>query len=119
MEKSRSKRKGNSFENKILRELRKIHPDTYKALGSGNAKDDKGDIIFGRYLIECKHHKRFSRNELQKYFEKVDREADSAEKIAVLVFKENRRDTMVLTWGDRQEQVMYYFDNWLNEASHE
>ena len=90
-----AKAKGNLAENNMLRLFRTILPDSYKTLGSGNAKDDKGDIIFGPFCDECKHHKSFSKSEIDKYWVKIVEEAKSHKKEPLLVCKENNKEAVV------------------------
>jgi hypothetical protein len=109
------KAKGNKFENDVLRQCRKIAPESYKTLGSGNSKDDKGDIVFKNWLIECKHMKDLTDGDLCKFFAKVSHEASQREDFhPLLVFKKNRRRTMVmfrfLNIEDAHPAFMYWDD---------
>jgi Holliday junction resolvase len=114
MRKGGSKAKGNLFENDILRTLRTIHPDTYKTLGSGNSKDDKGDIIFQQYCIECKHHKDFSDGLIDSFWEKIIEEAKTHNKQPALIYKTNRRRPIVMLLNEFGYRYMMYFDEWLS-----
>lgn len=95
------KAKGNRAETTIMRELREFFPDSHRSIGSGcsNVADDSGDVVAGPFMCEIKHHARFSRGELNKYWLKIICEAEKAKKEPLLIFKENRRDTMVMFWG--------------------
>jgi Holliday junction resolvase len=118
MRKGGSKAKGGSFENVILRQLRKVYPDAYKTIGSGNASDDKGDIIFKHYCIECKHHCDFTDGIIDKFWEKIIKEAETHNKQPALVYKTNRRKPLVMFNNyvkGRPIRVMMYFDEWLEE----
>ena len=91
-----SKAKGNLFENDLMKQCRTVNKDSYRTIGSGNSSDDKGDIIFGDYMIEAKHHKDFTDAELEGYFKKVEKEAQDFGKIPLVVFKVNRRKAKVM-----------------------
>jgi len=70
------KRKGNTFENKIYKDLRAIKfCQIQKSLGSGNT-DEPGDLLFhgpngNKYVIECKHYKKLSYRKLEKFYSKT------------------------------------------------
>jgi hypothetical protein len=110
------KAKGNKFENEVLRQCREILPTSYKTLGSGNAKDDKADIVFGKYLIECKHEKDFTDGKLAKYFAKVTSEANERGNcIPLLIFKTNRRRPMVMFTFTNPHPIFMYWDDFLED----
>jgi len=90
-----SKNKGNLFENKTLKELKVIDGMSHKTLGSGNSKDDKGDLACLHFLIECKHQKTLSKGSLDKFWIKIVNEAVNIDKTPLLVYKENNKPTMV------------------------
>ena len=100
MRKGGSKAKGNAWENKLLREVRGIDGMAHKTVGSGNSKDDKGDIAFLDYLVEAKHHKRFTDKELEGYWTKINIEAEREHKIPLLVYKQNNREPKVMYWSE-------------------
>lgn len=111
------KKKGSSFENKILKQLRELDClAAHKTLGSGNTADDKGDLVFPPYLIECKHHKRLTKNTLMKFWEKICEEAEGQGLRPLLVYKENFRETMVMTdlgYGDAV--FMQFWDDFYSD----
>ena len=114
------KAKGNKFENEVLRQCRAIYPGSYKTLGSGNAKDDKGDLVFGKYLIECKHMKDFTDGDLSRFFAKVKSEADGRLEfgwIPLVVFKKNRRRPMVMFTFTNPHPLFMYWDDFLEDVS--
>lgn len=112
----KSKQKGNAFENKILKELRTIDPMSHRTIGSGNSKDDKGDIAFRNYLIELKHHKSFTDGEIEKYWQKIKKEARAANKYPLLIYKENRRKTLVMMdCLPGIGRVIMLYDEWFAE----
>lgn len=119
------KAKGNKFENDVLRQCRAIDRMSYKTLGSGNAKDDKGDIVFKNYLIECKHEKDFTDGKLAKYFKKVSEEAFDRSKESffgckpLLVFKTNRRRPMVMFTFTNSHPIFMYWDDFLEHIVNE
>jgi len=91
-----SKNKGSLWENKLLKQLKNIDSMSHKTLGSGNSSDDKGDIACLHFLIEAKHHKTLSKGLLDKFWEKICKEADNIEKTPLLVYKENNKPPMVM-----------------------
>jgi len=119
------KAKGNKFENDVLRQCRVIHPASYKTLGSGNSKDDKGDIVFKNYLIECKHMKDFTDGQLKGFFKKVsaeamqrliDRGGDIKEGLTpLLVFKKNQRRPQVMFTFTNPHPIFMYWDEFLED----
>ena len=97
-----SKHKGNAFENKILEDLREKfgYNSCHKTLGSGNSKDDKGDLVFlGKYLIECKHHKELRWKKLSEIWSKIKRESTNMriEAEPIVIYRENRQPIMVMS----------------------
>lgn len=91
-----SKAKGNKFENEILHALRKLGLDAHKCLGSGNSVVDKGDLVCGDWLIECKHHAKFSCHEISIFWMKILTEARGKSKEPLLVLKENHREALIM-----------------------
>lgn len=117
-----SKSKGNQFENKILKQLKEIDPMAHKTLGSGNTKDDQGDIAFFNNLVECKHHKNISKSQIDNWWIKIVSEADEHRhnKHPLLVFKENHKPAMVMFWMHRKNGVRHlmYWDEFYNQLEY-
>lgn len=67
-----SQRKGRNFENKIYKLLRDFG-ECKKSLGSGSS-DEPGDIIFKRYVIECKRYKYITDAMLNRWSKKLYQE---------------------------------------------
>ena len=117
------KHKGSRFENVTLNDLRKKfgHTSAWKTKGSGNADDDKGDIVFlNKYMLELKHHKSFSLPQLKRFFKKLDEEAVKENLEPILVFKMNHRPTLMIGYAKfRHHEVEYPsilpFEYWLRE----
>jgi len=110
------KSKGNKQENKIYRILKKIDTNTKKSLGSGNSKDEKGDIMFKNYLIEIKHYKQVTDGLLNKWWRKIAKEARSENRIPILIYKENRRNEVVvmrMKFKGIPMLISISFNNWL------
>lgn len=109
-----SKGKGNRYENIILKQLKVLEPMTHKTLGSGNSKDDKGDIRFPGLLIEVKHHKKFSKGLLDKFWVKIVEEAKAEGIEPLLLYKENFKPAMVMFYADKEHTVrhMMYWDEY-------
>jgi hypothetical protein len=120
------KQKGNSFENKIYRELKQIWPTTKKTLGSGSAKDEGGDIVAGPFLIDTKHIASVSKNQLYDMLDKIysDKEKFSKDDkdfhglIPILLYKiggRHRRDpTMVMYDLPDGRRILQYYYDWYN-----
>ena len=107
------KDKGNFFELKMLRRIRaELDPDAYSPRGSGNSKDDKGDICTREYCFEMKHHRVIRPLMISRWWDKLVAEADQMSKVPVLVYKENFRPEMVCV-EDCGVKVFYYLDDWL------
>lgn len=98
------------FENYVFKTLKKIDEDaqlvddrqqgkfsTRKTLGSGSQEDDRGDVIFRKYMIECKFHKTFTLGILDKFWRKICEEATNAEPPMepVLIYKANHQREVV------------------------
>lgn len=112
-----SKAKGSKFECELLKQCREVNPDTFRTTGSGAVDYDQGDLIFGPYLIEAKHHKDFTDGLLEKFFLKAEEEATNRGKIPLLVFKKNRRKTQVMFRNKTYNYMFVYWDDFLkNEA---
>jgi hypothetical protein len=109
------KHKGSAFENKVLKEIREVVEIAYKSLGSGNTKDEKGDIITRCFMIECKHHRTFTDRELDKYWVKLTKEAAVEKKEPILIFKENRREALVMFYDHYRltYKAMMRYTDWL------
>lgn len=95
------KRKGNSFERLIYKELRLKDKETKRTLGSGSS-DETGDILYGKYAIECKHLKKITWYILEKFHQKLDKElhtkvidGELTRRIPVIIFRENREPIKV------------------------
>ena len=118
------KRKGNSFENKILGDLRDTfgYECAHKTKGSGNAEDDRGDIIFKeRYIIECKHHKDMPWSKLTHIWNKLKKECEQMDLLMkakpepVVIYRVNRQPIMVLTYvyiKERKTRGVICYDVW-------
>lgn len=127
MKAANAKHKGSAFESRIMRQLREIYPDAHRSMGSGcsNVADDKGDVVAGRFMVECKHHAHFTRNELNKYWLKIVEEAAAAKKEPLLVFKENRCDDMVMLFVNDDScmcddrRMLMYWDEFVDAISEE
>jgi len=91
----KSKRKGNTFENKMYKKLRDIIPDIKLTIGSGNSESDS-DLISNEFLFELKHYKSFSDNQIKRFWKKVSKESNQHEKKPVLIYKENYKKPKVM-----------------------
>jgi len=89
------KHKGNSFENKTYKDLRKILPDLKLTIGSGNSERD-ADLTSDKYVFELKHYKKLSDKQLEDFFIKVFEEAMAYHKIPILIYKENYKPIKVM-----------------------
>lgn len=95
---SKSKSKGNSFENKIYKELREILPDIKLTIGSGNSEADS-DLISDDFIFELKHYKKLSDNQLKSFWDKLLGEAKLHNKRPVLLYRENYKSIKVMMYG--------------------
>lgn len=113
------KDKGNRFELKMLRMLRKIWPDLHRTIGSGSAKDESGDAISDTcpYMFEFKHHKRLSERQIHTFFDKIEKQTKTINKQngknrkPVLIYKENNRPIMVMVEG----YTIYFLTDWIEK----
>lgn len=109
-----SKQKGSKWECEILKVCREIEPDSYRSVGSGGVVYDKGDLIFGQYMIEAKHHKDLTDSQIENFFLKVEKEAEARGKIALLVFKINRRKPKVMFRLSDSRYCFMYWEQFLS-----
>ena len=120
---SKSKIKGNRFENEVLRILRNNGFESFKTIGSGNSKDEFGDIIIKlddntRVILELKRYKKISRKQLENFYEKLQRQVYEYYNITgfsvfgYLVFKEDYRDIMVF-----DGECFFYIDNFFKKLT--
>ena len=91
----KSKRKGNNFENKVYKEMRKILPDIKLTIGSGNSEGD-ADLISDHFIFELKRYKRISETQYKQFWKKLTDEAEQHDKQPVLIFKEDYRNARVM-----------------------
>jgi len=109
-----SKAKGNLWENDLLRQLRVVDPMSHKTLGSGNSKDDKGDLACLHFLIEAKHHKSLTKKQIDAFWEKICAEAKPLSKSPLLIFKENNKApiVMMMMQGTTGVRYMMYWEEY-------
>lgn len=119
MKQGQSKRKGNIFENKIMKELREICPHVSKTLGSGSSEDNADLTNFFDYMIECKHYRKITDGLLRKWWGELNNQAEKHNKIPVLIFRENNQQTRVMLWScikhyDKEIEVssIVFYDTW-------
>jgi len=121
MRKGGSKNKGSQFEIRIWKDLKKIDPRCHRTCGSGSSPDDKGDISYKNYRIECKAHKRLSIKKIDSFWEKICDEAEGVKGIPLLIFKENHKPALVMSWqyvchpitSWHTIRFLQYYDEWL------
>lgn len=114
----RSKRKGNAFELKIYKDLKKIGI-CKRTIGSGNSEEG-GDIHFephtksAIYAIECKHLKKVTWARLDGIWKKLIDELKKKQIVAepAIVYRENNDAVMVMFWnlvnGERLRVITNY-----------
>ena len=97
-----SKHKGNAFENYCKKAIQNAIGHEVilcrKTFGSGSQPDDKGDLVVGKYMIECKFHKKITEGKLKDWWRKIFLESNYDNKIPVLIYKENRKGINVKTF---------------------
>lgn len=112
---SYSKQKGGSFELEVLRDLREILL-AYRSIGSGNAKDESGDILTKCFCIECKFHKKLTDKQILTFWKKIVDEAIEQGKEPILIYKENNKEPRVMFFdkfrGTRRIEMWY--STWLD-----
>jgi hypothetical protein len=91
-----SKAKGNAFESRVWRDLRKIFKYSHRTIGSGVVKEDKGDINFREYLVECKHYKKITQTMIDNWWDKIVEESEKEDKQPLLIYKENYHPIRVM-----------------------
>jgi hypothetical protein len=92
---SKSKSKGNNFENGMYKELREIIPDIKLTIGSGNSESD-ADLISDDYIFELKRYKRITATQMLDFWRKVKREGGKHNRRPFLLFKEDYRETKIM-----------------------
>lgn len=95
VQKGYSKAKGNSYENKIYKDLRGVIPDIKKTIGSGNSEND-ADLVSNDYVFELKRYKKVEPAMIYNWFAKVSLEAFSLGKSPILIYREDYRDSRVV-----------------------
>jgi hypothetical protein len=91
----KSKSKGNRYENQVYKELREVLPDIKLTIGSGNSESDS-DLVSDHFVMELKHYKTLSDNQIKKFWAKVSSEAQQHNKQPVLIYKENYKVPKVM-----------------------
>lgn len=62
------------------------------------------------YYVECKHHKKFSWNELVKYFNKTAKLAKEEGAVPMLIFRANHQPVLIMVERDGIKTVLEYND---------
>ena len=106
-----SKQKGNKFETKIMKDLRKIFKYTYRVIGSG-AGENKGDVMFKNYLIECKHYRKLTHSQIIKFWNDIAIEAAGENKQPILIWKENYIPEKVMFLLNDKYLVTMLYNEW-------
>lgn len=101
----KGKRKGNTFENKIYKELRQYLSDIKLTIGSGNSEDD-ADLISNEYVMELKHRKKLDEAQLNHFFQKVFQQATLYDKTPILIYKENYKPIKVMTFAHLKDYTI-------------
>ena len=114
---SKSKTKGAQFELLIMRKLREVFEFTARTAGSGGG-NEKGDIEFREYLIECKHRKKLPDTQLLQFFRKISEEANDLNKIPLLIYRANYERIKVMFKRDNMHTVVF-FDEWFETLKNE
>jgi len=104
---NKSKRKGNSFENKIYKDLREVIPSIKKTIGSGNSELD-ADLISKDFIFELKCYKKVTGKQLDEWVDKLRGEAIRHSKIPILVYKENYKPIQVIWAHCFNDDVMCF-----------
>lgn len=106
------KQKGNSFEGKIWKDLKKIFEYSHRTIGSGTVKEDKGDINFREYLVECKHYKKVTQTMIDDWWKKICSESKKENKYPLLIYRENYQPVKVVCTIDNVRVTIIY-EEWL------
>lgn len=112
---NRSKSKGNAFENKTLKRLRKIVPFIAKTLGSGNSEEDADLQHFGPFMIECKHWKKITDADIAGWWKELVPQAIAKKKCPVLIYKQNYVVEKVKTFVIAEPYFDEKFAPWLSD----
>ena len=100
---SPSKAKGSRFEIMIYNDMKTYLRDVKRVGGSGTQKGENGDIIATLpeevipYCIECKHYKTLTFAVIDKWWEKIKRQAAEIDMTPLLIYRQNRQKIMVRT----------------------
>lgn len=91
-----SRRKGRRFELDLYNDLKQIMPSIRMSKWSGGQADEPGDLYTDAMLFEVKRINKASANKIAAWYKKLLDEAKSVDKtIAILIIKEDYRDTTV------------------------
>lgn len=100
---SNRKQKGSLFEYSVRDSLAQNYPDVLLTKQEGFAKQYDIFIPSAKIAIECKRHKSFSWNELEKYFVKLQRrikenvlDSDNSVYTSYLIFQGNHQPPLVM-----------------------
>lgn len=109
-----SKQKGNKMENEVFRDIRNIM-DCYKSIGSGNGLDS-GDLLTNCFCIEIKHHKTLTDGQINNFWVKIVDEAAENNKEPILIYKENRREPLVMFFDQYRgfRRIIMKYGDWLD-----
>lgn len=95
------KAKGSKFEILIYNDFKTYLTDVKRVGGSGTQKGENGDIIATidnkQHCIECKHYKTLTFTLIDKWWEKIKRQAKEIGMSPLLIYRQNRQKIMVRT----------------------
>ena len=109
--------KGRAFERDTIKQLRDLGFEANDTFGSGSG-EEKGDVLFEKYMVECKFHRELSDKQVDAFWVKLTKEAEDAELSPLLLFKTNNHRPVVMYWDECTKSLsrrMAYWDEWLDD----
>jgi len=95
------KNKGNAFELLIYKDMKTYIDNVKRVSGSGTMKGENGDIIATiddkEYCMELKHYKTLTFTLIDKWWEKIKRQAKEINMLPLLIYRQNRQKIMIRT----------------------
>ena len=101
-------RKGNPFERLIAYNLKLLNFEVNRIDDNTKGIDLIAKNFIDTFVIECKFHKKFSWNQIQKIFDKTAKETEIKftepnDYIPIFIFKSNQQPILVMYYNEEEE----------------
>lgn len=110
-------KKGNPFEKLIAYNLKLLGYEVQRIDDNTKGIDLIAKNGVNRYVIECKFHKRFSWNEIEKILDKTIKETDvkfgnTNDYLPIFIFKGNQQPILIAFKGNNRCMSIRTFQSW-------